>query len=72
MNWIFEILKSHGESLKNLKNKSVFLNLHKSLNKVFVGLEGIVKDNIYTTKFLSEYEGDEQEEETKEDEEMIE
>ena len=71
MNWIFEILKAHGESLKNLKNKSVFLNLHKSLNKVFVGLEGIVKDNIYTTKFLSEYEGDEQEE-TKEDEEMIE
>ena len=48
------------------------MNLHKSLNKVFVGLEGIVKDNIYTTKFLSEYEGDEQEEETKEDEEMIE
>jgi hypothetical protein len=65
MKWIFNIIKAHGNQLKNVKNKSVFLNLHKSLNKVFSGLENIVNDNIYSIKYLIEYEG-----ENKEDEKM--
>ena len=68
MNWVFEILKVHGENLKNVKNKSVFLNLQKSLNKMFVGMENLVNDNIYKTKYLTEYEGNADDEEmTKED-----
>ena len=68
MNWVFEILKVHGENLKNVKNKSVFLNLQKSLNKMFVGMENLVNDNIYKTKYLTEYEGNAEDEEmTKED-----
>ena len=60
MKWIFNIIKVHGRQLKNVKNKSVFLNLHKSLNKVFNGLENIVNDNIYSIKYLTEYEGETQ------------
>ena len=60
MKWIFNIIKVHGGQLKNVKNKSVFLNLHKSLNKVFNGLENIVNDNIYSIKYLTEYEGETQ------------
>lgn len=68
MHWVFEILKVHGENLKNVKNKSVFLNLHKSLNKMFVGMENLVNDNIYKTKYITEYEGNADDEEmTKED-----
>ena len=68
MNWVFEILKVHGENLKNVKNKSVFLNLQKSINKMFVGMENLVNDNIYKTKYLTEYEGNADDEEmTKED-----
>ena len=63
MKWIFNIIKVHGGQLKNVKNKSVFLNLHKSLNKVFNGLENIVNDNIYSIKFLIEYEGETQDSE---------
>lgn len=52
--WIFNIIKTFGEQLKMLKNKNVFLNLQKSLNKVFIGLEGLVNDNIFTIKYLTE------------------
>ena len=37
-----------------IKNKSVFLNLHRSINKTLTGLTNLVKDNIYTIKYLSE------------------
>ena len=55
--WIFEIVKVNGEKLSDVKNKSVFLNLHKSLMKVLNNLNRTVKDNIYTIKYITEYEG---------------
>ena len=59
MIWIHLILKKNSRQLKNSKNKAVFLNLHKSLMKVFKGIENIVEDNIYTIKYLTEFEGNE-------------
>ena len=59
MMWIHLLLKKNCRQLKNSKNKAVFLNLHKSLMKVFKGLENIVEDNIYTIKYLTEFEGNE-------------
>ena len=47
---------------------ATLLNLQKSLNKMFVGMENLVNDNIYKTKYLTEYEGNADDEEmTKED-----
>ena len=59
MIWIHLLLKKNSRQLKNSKNKAVFLNLHKSLMKVFKGIENIVEDNIYTIKYLTEFEGNE-------------
>ena len=60
MIWIHLLLKKNSRQLKNSKNKAVFLNLHKSLMKVFKGIENIVEDNIYTIKYLTEFEGNEE------------
>ena len=68
MIWIHLLLKKNCRQLKNSKNKAVFLNLHKSLMKIFKGIENIVEDNIYTIKYLTEFEGNENEE-TKEQKE---
>jgi periodic tryptophan protein 2 len=62
MIWIHLLLKKNCRQLKNSKNKAVFLNLHKSLMKIFKGIENIVEDNIYTIKYLTEFEGNENEE----------
>ena len=59
MIWIHLLLKKNCRQLKNSKNKAVFLNLHKSLMKIFKGIENIVEDNIYTIKYLTEFEGNE-------------
>ena len=59
MIWIHLLLKKNSRQLKNSKNKAVFLNLHKSLMKIFKGIENIVEDNIYTIKYLTEFEGNE-------------
>ena len=55
--WIFFIVKFHGEKIKG--KKEIFLNVQKTFNKIFKGIENVVKDNIYTTKFLIEYENEE-------------
>ena len=60
MIWIHLLLKKNCRQLKNSKNKAVFLNLHKSLMKTFKGIENIVEDNIYTIKYLTEFEGNEE------------
>ena len=65
MIWINLLLKKNCRQLKNSKNKAVFLNLYKSLMKVFKGIENIVEDNIYTIKYLTEFEGNEENEENK-------
>ena len=52
-------MKKNCRQLKNSKNKAVFLNLHRVLMKMFKGIENIVEDNIYTIKYLTEFEGDE-------------
>ncbi len=52
-------MKKNCRQLKNSKNKAVFLNLHRALMKMFKGIENIVEDNIYTIKYLTEFEGDE-------------
>ena len=62
MIWINLILKKFCRQLKNSKNKAVFLNLHRALTKMFKGIENIVEDNIYTIKYLTEFEGDEKSE----------
>ena len=54
------IIEKNSRQLKNSKNKAVFLNLHKSLMKVFKGIENLVEDNIYTIKYLTEFEGNEE------------
>ena len=59
MIWINLIMKKFCRQLKNSKNKAVFLNLHRALTKMFKGIENIVEDNIYTIKYLTEFEGDE-------------
>ena len=59
MIWINLIMKKNCRQLKNSKNKAVFLNLHRALMKMFKGIENIVEDNIYTIKYLTEFEGDE-------------
>ena len=59
MIWINLIMKKNCRQLKNSKNKAVFLNLHRALMKIFKGIENIVEDNIYTIKYLTEFEGDE-------------
>ena len=56
--WINLLLKKNCRQLKISKNKAVFLNLHKALMKVFKGIENIVEDNIYTIKYLTEFEGE--------------
>ena len=60
MIWIHLLLKKNCRQLKNSKNKAVFLNLHKSLMKIFKGIENVVEDNIYTIKYLTEFEGNEE------------
>ena len=69
MIWIHLLLKKNCRQLKNSKNKAVFLNLHKSLMKIFKGIENIVEDNIYTIKYLTEFEGNENEENKEQKEE---
>ena len=59
MIWIQLLLKKNCRQLKNSKNKALFLNLHKSLMKMFKGIENIVEDNIYTIKYLTEFEKNE-------------
>ena len=61
MIWINLILKKHAKQLQINKNKGVFLNLYKSLNKVFKGIQDIVEDNIYTIKYLTEFDDDKKE-----------
>ena len=56
--WIFFIVKFHGEKIK--EKKEIFLNIQKCFNKIFNGIENVVKDNIYTTKFLIEYENNDE------------
>jgi hypothetical protein len=51
---VLNILKFHGDNLKNLKNKSIFLNLHKSLSKSMKSLLSMVEENLYGIKFISE------------------
>ena len=60
MIWIHLLLKNNCKQLKNSKNKAVFINLHKSLMKIFKGIENIVEDNIYTIKYLTEFEGNDE------------
>ena len=48
------ILKFHGDNLKNMKNKSIFLNLHKSLSKSMKRLIGMVEENLYGIKYITE------------------
>jgi len=52
--WILNILKFHGDNLKNLKNKSIFLNLHKSLNKSMRSLVNLVEENLFSIKYITE------------------
>jgi len=72
MIWIHLLLKKNCRQLKNSKNKAVFLNLHKSLMKIFKGIENIVEDNIYTIKYLTEFEGNEDSKDTYKEENNIE
>ena len=48
------ILKLHGDNLKNLKNKSIFLNLYKSLNKSMKSLVNLVEENLFNIKYITE------------------
>ena len=66
MIWINLIMKKYCRQLKNSKNKAVFLNLHRALMKMFKGIENIVEDNIYTIRYLTEFEGDEKAEDNNE------
>ena len=72
MIWIHLLLKKNCRQLKNSKNKAVFLNLHKSLMKIFKGIENIVEDNIYTIKYLTEFEGNEDSKDINKEENNIE
>ena len=58
MIWINLLLKKNCRQLKNNKNKAVFMNLHRALMKMFKGIVNIVEDNIYTIKYLTEFEGE--------------
>jgi len=40
--------------LKNLKNKSTFLNLHKSLNKSMNSMVNLVEENLFSIKYITE------------------
>ena len=72
MIWIHLLLKKNCRQLKNSKNKAVFLNLHKSLMKIFKGIENIVEDNIYTIKYLTEFEGNEETKDSNKEENKME
>ena len=37
-----------------MKNKSIFLNLHKSLSKSMKSLIGMVEENLYGIKYITE------------------
>ena len=54
LRWVMNVLRFHGENLKNLKNKNIFLNLNKSISKHFKGLSNILQENLYTIKFINE------------------
>lgn len=56
MIWILNILKSQGDNLKNLKNKTNLLNLNKSLNRSFKGLSNLLEENIFSIKYITESE----------------
>jgi len=58
MIWINLLLKKNCRQLKNSKNKAVFMNLHRALMKMFKGIVNIVEDNIFTIKYLTEFEGE--------------
>ena len=60
MIWINLLMKKNCRQLRNNKNKAVFLNLHRALMKIFKGIENIVEDNIYTIKYLTEFEGEDE------------
>jgi hypothetical protein len=49
------MLKYHGEKV----NKNIFLNLHKSLSKSVKGLTNIVEENMFTMRYITEYENEE-------------
>ena len=48
------VLKYHGENLKNMKNKNIFLNLNKSISRHHKGISNILQENLYTIKFINE------------------
>ena len=54
--WIFYVLKFNGDNLKMLKNKNLFLNLNKSITKGMKGLNSIVQENIFSIKYITESE----------------
>ena len=60
MIWINLLMKKNCRQLRNNKNKAVFLNLHRALMKIYKGIENIVEDNIYTIKYLTEFEGEDE------------
>jgi periodic tryptophan protein 2 len=54
--WVFNIIKFNGENLKRVKNRNLFLNLNKSLQRSMKGLTNLVEENIFNIKYITENE----------------
>ena len=52
--WVLNLIKFHGANLKNKKNKNIFLNLNKSINKHYLGLMNLLEENKFTINFINE------------------
>jgi hypothetical protein len=53
MMWVLNLIKFHGMNLKNKKNKNIFLNLNKSINKHFKGMMNLLEENKYTIDYIT-------------------
>jgi hypothetical protein len=51
---VFNILKFHGDNLKMLQNKNIFLNLQKSITNSSKALSSLVEQNIFNIKYITE------------------
>lgn len=49
-------MKFHGDNLKMLKNKNIFLNLQKSITNSSKALSNLVEQNIFNIKYITESE----------------
>lgn len=52
--WILCLLKNNGDQLKSLKNKNIFFNINKSIQRHYRGLTDMLEENTNIMKYVTE------------------